>query len=86
MKRTVLETQDKRFRESAFKKILNSVLAGFLIAISHLPFWILFGISDLLYWVLRFVVKYRFKVITENLRNAFPEKTEKEISEIHKSF
>jgi KDO2-lipid IV(A) lauroyltransferase len=51
-----------------------------------LPFWILYGISDFFYLILRFVVKYRHKVITENLKHAFPEKTENEISEIRNKF
>ncbi len=86
MKRTELENQDKRFRESTFKKLLNGVLVGFLIAISHLPFWILYAVSDFFYLILRFVVKYRHKVITENLQNAFPVKTKKEISGIRNNF
>lgn len=86
MKRTELENHDKRFRESPLKKLLNNILIGFLIAISYFPFWILYGISDFLYLVMRFVVKYRYKVITENLQHAFPEKTKKEISEIRNKF
>jgi KDO2-lipid IV(A) lauroyltransferase len=86
MYRTELEKQDKRFRESVFKKLLNRVLTGLLIAISHLPFWILYGISDFFYLLLRYVVKYRYKVITGNLKHAFPEKSEKEISEIRNKF
>lgn len=86
MKRAELENQDKRFRESTFKKLLNSILAGFLIAISHLPFWVLYGISDFFYLLLRFVVKYRHNIITGNLQLAFPEKSKQEISEIRNNF
>ena len=77
---------DKKYNENIFKRIVNSILIGALIGISHLPFWILFGISDFLYILLRHVVKYRFKVISENLTNAFPEKTEAEIKTITNRF
>ena len=77
---------DKRFHESIFKRFINHILVGFLIVISWLPFWILYRLSDALFVVLRFIVKYRFKVITENLNYAFPEKTEKEIGEIRNKF
>ncbi len=86
MNRDQLEKRDKRFHENALKRLKNSILTNFLIALSHLPFWVLFRISDLMYLVLRFIIKYRFKVITENLRYAFPEKNDKEISEIRNKF
>ncbi len=86
MNRDQLEKRDKRFHETPLKRLNNSILTNFLIALSHLPFWVLFRISDLLYLVLRFIVKYRYKVITENLRYAFPEKNDKEISKIRNKF
>ncbi len=86
MNRAQLEQRDKRFHESTLKRLKNRILTNLIIALSYLPFWVLFGISNLLNLVLRFVVKYRFRVITENLRYAFPEKTEKEINEIRNKF
>ncbi len=86
MDRTQLEKRDKRFRENSLIKILNYILVGFLIAFSYLPFWILYSISNIFYIVLRFVLKYRIKVITLNLRSAFPEKPETEIADIRNKF
>lgn len=86
MDRTELAKRDKRFHESFFKRITNQILVGFLIAVSWLPFWVLYRLSDSLYIIIRFVIKYRFKVITENLKYAFPEKSEKEISQIRNKF
>lgn len=54
--------------------------------LSVLPFWVLYGISDFAYFLLFKVVKYRKKVVIENLRNSFPEKTADEINEIAKEF
>lgn len=86
MARKELEKRDRRFHESTFKKILNHILVGFLIGLSFLPFWILYRLSDLMYLVIRFVVKYRYKVITQNLQNSFPGKSEKEITKIRNRF
>lgn len=50
----------------------------FLYLISLLPFWMLYGLSDFFYVVLK-LSGYRKKVVLTNLRNSFPEKTEQEI-------
>lgn len=81
-----LEKTDKRYHESFFKKLLNQLLIIFLKGISFLPFWVIYGISDFLYVLIRFVVGYRKKVITENLRCSFPEKTDDEIKQIRNKF
>jgi len=49
-----------------------------ILLVSILPFRVLFILSDLLYPVIYYLVGYRKKVVMENLRNAFPEKSEKE--------
>jgi KDO2-lipid IV(A) lauroyltransferase len=54
--------------------------------LSLLPFWILYGISDFAYFILFYVLKYRKKVVIENLKNAFPQKSEAEINLITKKF
>lgn len=86
MARNDLEKRDKRYHENGIKRIINHALVGIIIGISYLPFWVLYGISDVLYFLLRFVVKYRYKVITENLKFAFPEKTDEEINKIRNKF
>lgn len=53
---------------------------------SLLPFPLLYLLSDLLYLVVYYVVKYRLKVVRENLKNSFPEKTEQERRQIEKQF
>ncbi len=74
------------FHESYFKKTTNSIGVGLLIGLSYLPFWFLYLLSDIFYFVLRYLVKYRQKVITENLTFAFPEKSDAEIKEITHKF
>lgn len=54
--------------------------------VSRLPFWFWYGLSDLLTWLAADVLKYRQAVITENLKNAFPERSEAEISALRRAF
>lgn len=53
---------------------------------SLLPFWVLYGLSNGLYYLLFYVVRYRKQVVLDNLKNAFPEKTVEERYQIAKKF
>jgi KDO2-lipid IV(A) lauroyltransferase len=57
-----------------------------LLLISRLPLQILYIFADFVFFTSYYVVGYRKKVVTENLKKAFPEKTEKEITKIRKNF
>ena len=81
-----LAIKDKRYHENFLKRTLNSLIVGILTVLSYLPFWILYGISDFFFLLIRFVLKYRITIITENLKAAFPEKTESEIKIIRDKF
>ena len=54
--------------------------------ITLLPMRILYVFSDFLYLVLYYLLKYRRKVVAENLKNAFPEKSTEELKTIGKKF
>ena len=54
--------------------------------ITLLPLRILYISSDLLFLLLYYFPSYRRKIVTENLRNSFPEKSEKEIAIIRRKF
>ncbi|WP_298287322.1 lipid A biosynthesis acyltransferase [uncultured Lutibacter sp.] len=54
--------------------------------ISILPFKILYFISDFLYVIIYYVIGYRKKVVYNNLKLTFPEKTNEEIIQISKKF
>jgi len=58
----------------------------FLKPISYLPLSFLYIISNFIYFLLRYVIPYRKKVILTNLIKSFPEKSEKEIEEIRRKF
>lgn len=68
------------------KRILSIGLSALLYLVSLLPWWLLFRIADLLYLLLNYVFGYRKNVIDDNLRNAFPEKTEQERLTIRKKY
>lgn len=57
-----------------------------IIPISLLPFPLLYKLSDGLYILFYYVFGYRKKIILQNIRNSFPEKSEKEHHEICKKF
>lgn len=51
-----------------------------------LPFRSLYILSDFLYFLVYKVIRYRLKVVRINLKNSFPEKTDKELHVIEKEF
>jgi Kdo2-lipid IVA lauroyltransferase/acyltransferase len=71
------------FMNSEFSSNIGIIL---LKGIATLPFWFIYFISDILYVFIYYVIAYRKKVVLQNLRNAFPEKNEKEIKIIAKKF
>lgn len=67
--------------------ILNNLFYyGIITPISLLPFPLLYGLSDFLYYVIYYGFGYRKKVVFQNLSNSFPEKTKGEHIEIAKKF
>lgn len=54
--------------------------------LSRLPFSWLYALSDLLYLVLAYVVRYRRRVIVQNLSTAFPEKSARDINKLTRGF
>lgn len=67
-------------------KYINFLLFWLVIKpVSHLPFFLLYSLSDALYFVLFYVVKYRKEVAFDNLSKAFPIKDKIEIDKIAKS-
>lgn len=68
------------------KLFFKIVIIPLLYFISILPFWVLFGISNFFYLFVYYVIGYRKKVVIENLKKSFPEKSETEISKITKDF
>jgi KDO2-lipid IV(A) lauroyltransferase len=66
--------------------VFNIFVTPLLYLVSFLPFWLLHIKSRGLYFWVYYVFGYRKKVVLENLRNSFPEKSEQEIRQIAKDF
>ena len=64
----------------------NFLLKISLYSISYLPMWVLYIISDILYLFAYKILGYRKKVVQNNLKNSFPEKTERELNIIRQKF
>jgi len=58
----------------------------FCYPIALLPLCLLYPLAGLLSLVLNYVVRYRRKVVVQNLRNSFPEKSESEIRRLRNSY
>ncbi len=54
--------------------------------LSRLPLSVLYGLSDFLYFLLLYVVRYRRRVVLENLSLSFPEKSAADIQRIARGF
>ena len=70
----------------ALRKILYSPLDGILHLVALLPFRVLYFLSDCLFFLVRYVARYRVKKVKANIAASFPEKSEKERNEIVRKF
>ena len=62
------------------------VVYGLLWLLSLLPLRLLYVLSDACYGILFYIIKYRRDIVLNNLKNAFPEKTDEERFRIAKKF
>lgn len=67
-------------------KILFYIVLSFWYLLSLLPLKVLYFLSDILYYLVYYILKYRRVVVRDNLVNSFPNKTTKEIVKIEKEF
>ncbi len=68
------------------EKVIYSPLYLFIWLHSLLPFRVLYLLSDILFLMVFYVVGYRRKVVYENMKNSFPDRSEKEIRKMEKRF
>lgn len=60
----------------------------YVVAYLHalLPFSVLYLLSDILFFLIYYLARYRRKLVRRNLKNAFPEKSQKEIVKLEREF
>lgn len=62
------------------------IFLSFVALVSILPFALLYGLSNFAAFIMGNVVKYRRNIIIDNLKKSFPDKSDKDINKIAKSF
>ena len=62
------------------------IVRTFWYLMSLLPMKILYFFSDILFYLIYYIVRYRRKVVRKNLVNSFPEKSQKDIVRLEKRF
>lgn len=68
------------------KSLSYYLLYAFSLMFAILPLRVLYVISDVFYYLNYYVVQYRKKIVFQNLKNSFPEKSDQEIKAIAKKF
>ncbi|RIJ50005.1 hypothetical protein D1614_04470 [Maribellus luteus] len=83
-----MTTTNTRSQDSTswLAKALNKCVVLLLKGIALLPFGVLYSLSDLIFLLLKNMIRYRSAVIVENLRVAFPDKTDVEILQLRNRF
>src|SRR5690554_4319532 len=66
--------------------IQSKILSALIYLFSILPFWVLYRLSDLLYPILYYLIRYRRTVVKQNLANSFPAKSDQERLLIEKKY
>ena len=64
--------------------LLSLVARFFIIAFAIMPFWLIYIFSDILYFLLYKVFKYRLTVVRDNLKKSFPDKSKEDLRRIEK--
>lgn len=66
--------------------MMYRLLSFLLKLLSSIPFGVMYVLSDCLYYVVYYLVRYRRTIVRRNLTESFPEKDEREIRRIEKEF
>lgn len=87
----VIEQIKPKFIHSAIKFLSSGMLYYYTILLlvkilSHIPFRILYVLSDLLFFPFYFIIRYRRRIVRKNLTESFPNKNIDEIIQIEKRF
>ena len=68
------------------KRLVYLAAYPLLWMLSRLPFSLFYKVSDVVYWLVFYLVRYRRKTVQENLKLAFPQKTPQERATIEQKF
>lgn len=68
------------------KKIAYFIFLFLIALFKVIPFWLIYRLSDIVYFIFVYVIRYRRSVINKNLQKCFPEKSKIEIAKIRNKF
>lgn len=68
------------------KKALYYIIYSVTYLISLLPLWLLYGLSEFIYFVIFHLIKYRRPLVQKHLKESFPEKSTTELKKIEREF
>lgn len=68
------------------KRIAYAPLGALLHLFSLLPFWLLYCLGDFLGFIAFHVVRYRRRIVRQNIADSFPNLSEKEVEKVAKGF
>ncbi len=72
--------------EETRRNILYAPLWAILHGVALLPFCVLYRISDILFFIMYYIIPYRKNVVCNNIAESFPEKSIKEQKQIIRQF
>lgn len=72
--------------KKAVDNIVFWALYGTWYMMSLLPMWVHYLFSDILFVLVAYVLRYRHRVITKNLRISYPDKSDKELKKLRMQF
>lgn len=68
------------------QRLIFQIVYPIIIVVSKLPFSILYRISDVLFFCMYYVIGYRKKLVYQNIKTFFPEKSHADILKIRRMF
>ena len=69
-----------------WNKIQYALIYSWVKIHAFLPMWALYILSDILYILIYKVVRYRVKVVRQNMKASFPDKSETELRQLEREF
>lgn len=82
-----MAADNSRYNLSLMQRFGVSLLYGICRGVAIMPRWVRYYIiEEIIYFVMHHLMHYRRKVVMENLRNSFPERSEKELRKIASGF
>ena len=68
------------------KKVLYYLTCSIAYLVSLLPLWVLYLLSDFIFLIIFYVMKYRRRLVFKNMSDSFPNKSEEEIRVLERRF